>query len=471
MRRAYCAFSICAVAAFLPAQAALTAEPQNGLYAQRGYSRIYQIEGGQPKAMWNAGRTFCYPNTQTISSFDRKKMVDELTFSSFENGGITNYFFDRVEALPSICSETQQRMSDNPASNLDHLWRQFDEVYGLFDLKQVNWLKSYREHVASKADADRENAWDSATKMLADLNDGHVGLDDPASGKSWSVPRNRSLQIAINALSASEAKTLGVRDTASIRGNEASVMNAAKSATYRKYVRTLKSNFDGRLVWGDIGSDIGYIGIHSMKFPSTQYPNLREELNALDHLLKHQMTQFTTRKRALIVDVRFNQGGMDAIAMRLASAFAGKQCLAFRKRSLGLGETSAAQDVFVENISGQSRDLPVVVLTSPQTASAAEIFILAMRALPNVTMIGEKTWGVFSDEWDGLLPNGWEFTMSNERYISADGQDFEGRGVPADIEIPVFKAPAVLENIHASMDRALAELKSATLPRRSDCLK
>jgi C-terminal processing protease CtpA/Prc len=35
------------------------------------------------------------------------------------------------------------------------------------------------------------------------------------------------------------------------------------------------------------------------------------------------------------------------------------------------------------------------------------------------------------------LPNGWQFTMSNEVYTSADGDIYEKVGNPPDIEIPL----------------------------------
>ena len=74
----------------------------------------------------------------------------------------------------------------------------------------------------------------------------------------------------------------------------------------------------------------------------------------------------------------------------------------------------------------------VYVLTSVETASAAEIMSLAARAMPNVTLIGTATEGIFSDILEKKLPNGWEYGLSNEVYETMDGFDFESLGVPPD---------------------------------------
>ena len=43
--------------------------------------------------------------------------------------------------------------------------------------------------------------------------------------------------------------------------------------------------------------------------------------------------------------------------------------------------------------------------------------------------------GAISDAFDRKLPIGWEFTISNEVYADLTGQDYEGIGVPVDLEL------------------------------------
>ena len=57
-----------------------------------------------------------------------------------------------------------------------------------------------------------------------------------------------------------------------------------------------------------------------------------------------------------------------------------------------------------------------------------------MSQLPNVTIVGENSNGSFSDILTKKLPNGWSVNLSNERYYSADMVNYEGVGVPVDVE-------------------------------------
>ena len=65
-----------------------------------------------------------------------------------------------------------------------------------------------------------------------------------------------------------------------------------------------------------------------------------------------------------------------------------------------------------------------------QEFSAREI-----KQLPNVTIIGEHTNGIFSYQLEKKLPNGWRYRLSYQVYMSADMVCYEGRGVPVDISL------------------------------------
>ena len=66
----------------------------------------------------------------------------------------------------------------------------------------------------------------------------------------------------------------------------------------------------------------------------------------------------------------------------------------------------APQAFYVEPAGGVRYLKPVTLLTSDVTVSAAEIFTMAMRALPTVTHRGDTTFGALSDILAKPLPNG-----------------------------------------------------------------
>jgi C-terminal processing protease CtpA/Prc len=102
---------------------------------------------------------------------------------------------------------------------------------------------------------------------------------------------------------------------------------------------------------------------------------------------------------------------------------------------------------------------PVVLLTSAHGISAAETFAMALLGRsPHVTRVGANTQGVFSDELGRRLPNGWTFGLSNETYLTKDGKNFEGTGVPPDIEAPIFPKEDLANGHDSAVDKALQVL-------------
>jgi C-terminal processing protease CtpA/Prc len=110
---------------------------------------------------------------------------------------------------------------------------------------------------------------------------------------------------------------------------------------------------------------------------------------------------------------------------------------------------------------------PVALLTCDSVFSGGEIFALAMKQLPHVTIIGDHTNGIFSYQLEKKLSNGWRYCLSYQIYYSADMKCYEGEGVPADIKVLNTKA-----NIEDECDplivRALNVLESGTPGAKSN---
>lgn len=79
---------------------------------------------------------------------------------------------------------------------------------------------------------------------------------------------------------------------------------------------------------------------------------------------------------------------------------------------------------------------PMILLTSTTTASAAEVFTLAIRQLRGAMLVGEASAGSFSDELPKSLPNGILYTLSSEYFFDVNDEFYEDRGIPVDVEVP-----------------------------------
>ncbi len=148
----------------------------------------------------------------------------------------------------------------------------------------------------------------------------------------------------------------------------------------------------------------------------------------------------------LVLDLRINGGGYDALARLLAGRLASRPYLGFTKRARSDPEDptryTPSSRVMVEPVGRDRFTGPLAVLLGPNTLSAGEVLAMMLAGrTPRPRLIGEPTQGIFADELVRRLPNGWQFQLSNERYAMPNGEVYEGRGVPVDQPVAVF-APA-----------------------------
>jgi C-terminal processing protease CtpA/Prc len=136
----------------------------------------------------------------------------------------------------------------------------------------------------------------------------------------------------------------------------------------------------------------------------------------------------------IVLDVRFNGGGQDAVSLEILKRFNDKKTkIATQKAKLGAG-FSPVQSIFLEPHE-KAYTKPVFVLTSRQSASATDLLALASLSLNHVKRIGSRTNGAISTALEKRLPNGWYFSISNEMYFDNNGVCYENTGVPVDYEM------------------------------------
>ena len=161
--------------------------------------------------------------------------------------------------------------------------------------------------------------------------------------------------------------------------------------------------------------------------------------------------------KGIIIDIRDNPGGEDGIAIAIINRFCDRKRVAFhRKTKIGPGKDdfTPLKTWYLEPQGDVQFTGPIVLLTCDSVFSGGEAFALAIKELPHVTIIGDNTNGIFSYQLEKKLPNGWEYCLSYQVYLSADMVCYEGKGVPVDIE--VFNKKADIENgIDPLITRAL----------------
>ena len=137
-----------------------------------------------------------------------------------------------------------------------------------------------------------------------------------------------------------------------------------------------------------------------------------------------------------IIDLRDCPGGDDDVLLEILGRFVDTRRVAFhRKEKLASDRFSELETWYLEPKGAAQFTGPVVLLSNDSVFSGGDVFAMVARALPNVTIVGEHTNGIFSYQFEGVLPNGWRYCLSNQVYYSADMVCYESTGVPVDVEV------------------------------------
>lgn len=342
---------------------------------------------------------------------------DKLTLTV--DGSLEPFVFDRIAEVPAPCLS---QLPATPRNVFDAMWTAMDEHYAFFGLYGVNWQARARLAPAPDAEMSDEALLALLGEALAGLDDGHIQIGTPFA---YFTPKQPPYWLTADSGLTREALRETARQTAGVPLERitGTTLEVATLPDGIIYVMVGSMNVDQAL--GQSGFDAA----------ATAFA---------------QITPLLEDAKGIILDVRYNPGGSDDIALGFASHFTGSDIPIFTKTSRIGASQSKPFTAILPAFDQSPVTTPTVLLTSDLTGSAAEIFTLAMRELPNVTVMGEPTGGGLSDIAGFVLPNGWQFGLSNQTYLATNGALYEGIGIPPDITLPFVGA-----DFAAGQDRVL----------------
>lgn len=426
-----------------------TIPTMDGVWESVGYGRIVTVEDGA-YLMAETTSISCIPLMEgDISEFGDALQLKNDTLSLVD--GINTYLFTRVNALPGICTigSAEQisagKKATDPEYNFEVLWETFKEHYAYFELRKVDpeaMYAKYRPQVT--ATTTPAELYFIMYQMLDEFDDGHIGLDAP----------EEVMEAAEAMWDQLKAQNQAEEETTETPKKRLRNYQVAKEVAL-KYIPQGTFIKNGHLRWGSLEGNIGYLQVNQMMFVAdvelsdtlsyrdyimgyfelieNEGIDTPEEVAGLNNSLDIIMKDLGN-SNALIIDLRFNGGGKDEVGMAILDRLNDTEREAFTKKGkLGNGFTptnhvkqGATENAFTK---------PVYLLIATESASATEIMTLSSLSMPHVTRVGSRTEGVFSDILDRVLPNGWEFGLSSEVYLDNNGNNYEGVGIPPDVEI------------------------------------
>ncbi len=177
-------------------------------------------------------------------------------------------------------------------------------------------------------------------------------------------------------------------------------------------------------------NDIGYIYVTDFSGHT-----MRDFESAIKTLTKQNM-------KALIIDLRFNPGGLLDGAIDMVKLFVGESKLIVYTKG-------RKEDYFKEyhaNAIAKYPDLPLVVLVNEASASGSEIVAGALQDYKRAVIVGARTFGKGSVQQVTSLPNGGGLRLTVAKYYTPLGRmihkNFKAKkpdltgGIMPDFEVP-----------------------------------
>jgi len=219
---------------------------------------------------------------------------------------------------------------------------------------------------------------------------------------------------------------------------------------YKKFnVSLTKDNITNQLVKSKKIDTIGYIKIEQFS-------------DGVANLFKSELEKLESQNiSGLIIDVRNNPGGSVGEVVGILRCF-----LTGNTPFLYLKETKGTTDIYKPNNDTEKKPYDIKVLIDKNSASASEVFALAMNKIMDYDLIGVNTYGKNVFQSDFKIKNlentylhitlGYWEGPNNERITS--------EGVAPTIEIANdYHNPMPLDNTTYSIDMASDEIKNIEL--------
>ena len=399
-------------------------------------------------------------NVEDALSYLEKNVQNTLIFN---NKGTNPQIFNTIAELPISCLDENLLSNNDLVTNFEFFWHSMNDYYAFFEQRNVDWQAVYDQYRPQISNNLTELAFfEIIDDIIEEFGDGHLSLSNNSSLNANSGELNG---FAIEVLRSSLVDTDEGYQNA---WNELYSYNEQVVDSLLKEGDLQQHPISSAIRWGTLSEKVGYLRIDRLMQiaqlqPSDEPDNfleilamISEDLETIDPVMNDALT-YLAGTDAMIIDLRFNQGGFDNIALKIASYFAREDKIIATKAIENNTYTQQPHSLSI-NAKSTGYHKPIYVITGNTTGSGAEVLTLALKSLEQSTIVGESTNGSVSDALYHQLPNGWQLTLSNEVYRDMSGNIIEGQGVSPDVEMPVYASQDVLHYSNTPIDFIMQEL-------------
>ena len=439
----------------------------NGTWESVGYGWILEIRDSTDYAVYDVNEIACLPGRRAPFA----EIGGAITLSGdtlFLKRGILTYLFTRLDTLPESCSTpVPVSRARDPLYNFDVFARNVADHYVFMDLNGVNWdilRQEQRQKIASSpADTTLYRVLGETFSILGDNHayleasaDLYERLEEDSDDVEEAPVPSDSIEYGDFPVAAMVAKNHLSRELT--QDSWLIQWGWMAEGTALVEIKAMWLYADLEIPQGLIDKK-GFVDAYVETFHQMDEGRyIQMEVAGVRRIMDRVVEDLREAER-IILDVRFNGGGQDAVSFEILRYFNEE------RRIVGLQQVKAGDSLSpVQPLCLEASETPflnpVYILTSPQTGSAAEGFALASLSMPHVRRIGAPTSGALSTALEKQLPNGWHFSLSNELFMDADGVYYENRGIPVDYKL---EYPKGRQAFFRSVAEGLEQDKAAIL--------
>lgn len=362
--------------------------------------------------------------------------------------------------LAALDRNTRERLFET-------VWTTFSNHYVYRDFRGIDWQATYQTYKPQALAADTPQAFYGVLRAMIELlDDDHSRLDDPQQVAMNSAAYNgraeyTGIGIMIRELNSGLMITRIAADgpayRAGLRPNDiiTAVDGTPITSTY-----TLNDGDYGSLIRGPVGSTVRIeyvrgsqspqsIAVTRAIIPGNAFPEAVAERLA-DNLILLTIDSFDRDELAgivrdaliqaqgnedvagLIIDIRENGGGSIEDMLAVIAIFHDGGSIGAQVDRNNTYQLNVPRN----RVIAPYDRIPIVLLTSANTASAAEMFSAGMRHLRDTPIIGETTAGNSENLFPYDLEDGSVLWVAELLYQRPDGTLIDDVGVVPDITLP-----------------------------------
>ena len=398
-------------------------------------------------------------------------------------------FLPRASARNDTAAFVSTSTREGRLAVFDDAWTRINERYYDETFHGVDWEAqrvNFRALAANTETSDELYA--VLRRMIAPLNDPHTRVFAPEEKYDWWRPRFITVGLSLSEIDGaptvvsvepdSAPSRAGVRagDVIETVDGEAALVrlqerlgaanSADSSVRFRAFAKLLDGPAETSVQVGWKTKDGKHKSAGFVRYWQQRELGIRFHREGditvvqIDAFTKPLATAFAralkeklSGSRGVILDLRGNGGG-DAEAMSdIASSFLGIGIsLGYFTDRVGMSFTISthSKSLLTPDRIVQTK-LPLIVLTSARTASAAEILVEALKRSGRARVMGTETCGcVLAVRTRHLLPDGGLLDVSELDYETAAGERLEKHGIKPDDTVVVER-----NDLYSKRDRAI----------------